>query len=150
MYFKTNIKEETTMAKARKAKEISFTIANKVGLLSEVTTAIAGAKVNIAAICAYAMESSAYFMLTTDSNAKAKKALAPLGVAIEEKDVVEVEVPNKPGELQKVAKKIAGAGIDIEYMYATAGAGKTATCVFETADDKKAIKVINKQLKFVQ
>jgi hypothetical protein len=132
------------MAKAKKTKEISFTMPDKVGLLSEVTTAIAGARVNIAAICAYAMENSAYFMLTADSTAKAKKALAPLGVAIDERDVVEVEIPNKPGELQKVAKKIADAGIDIEYMYATAGKGKTATCVLKTADDQKAMRVINK------
>ena len=83
------------MAKAKKVKEISFSMPDKVGLLSEVTTAIAGAKVNITAICAYAMENSAYFMLTTDSNAKAKKALAPLGFTIEEGDVVEVE-PQSP------------------------------------------------------
>ena len=130
------------MAKARKVKEISFTMSNKVGLLSEVTTAIAAAKVNVTAICAYAMENSATFMLTTDSNAKAKKALAPLAVTIEERDVVAVEVPNKSGELRKVAKKIADAGIDIEYMYATAGKGKTATCVFKTTDDNKTVKVI--------
>ena len=132
------------MAKARKVKEISFEMPDKVGLLSEVTTAIAKAKVNITAICAYAMENSATFMLTTDSNAKAKKALAPLGVTIEEVDVVEVDVSNKSGELQKVAKKITDGGIDIEYMYATAGKGKTATCIFKTADDSKTIKVINK------
>lgn len=132
------------MIKARKVKEISFTMPNRVGLLSEVTTAVAKAKVNITAICAYAMENSAYFMLTVDSNAKAKKALASLGVGIEEKDVVEVEMANKPGELQKVAKKMADAGIDIEYMYATAGKGKTPIGVFKTADDPKAIKVINK------
>ncbi len=131
------------MAKARKVKEISFTMPNRVGLLSEITKAIAGAKVNITSVCAYAMEKSAFFMLTTDSNAKAKKALSPLGVRIEEEDVVEVELPNKSGELEKVAKRMADAGIDIEYMYATAGAGKTATCVFKTADDKKTIKVIN-------
>ena len=132
------------MAKARKVKEISFTMPNRVGLLSEITKAIAGAKVNITSICAYAMEKSAYFMLTTDGNAKAKKALAPLGVGIEEKDVVEVELPNKSGELEKVAKRMADAGIDIEYMYGTAGVGKTAPCVFKTADDKKTIKVLNK------
>lgn len=132
------------MAKTRKAKEISFTMPNKAGLLSEVTRAISGASVNITTICAYAMGDIAYFMLTADSHAKAKKALEPLGVAIEERDVVEVELLNRPGELQKVAKRIADAGIDIEYMYATAGKGKTATCVFKTADHQKAIKVINK------
>jgi hypothetical protein len=100
--------------------------------------------VNITAICAYAMENTAYFMITVDSNAKAKKALAPLSAAIEERDMVEAEMPNKPGELRKVAIKIAGAGIDIEYMYGTAGKGKTATCVFKTVDDQKTKKVIKK------
>lgn len=132
------------MAKARKVKELCFEMPNKVGLLSEITKPIAEAKVNINAICAYGMEGVAHFMLTTSSNAKAKKALAPLGVAIEEKDVIEVEVSDKPGELQRIAKKIADAGIDIEFMYATAGSGKKETCIFMTADNAKAIKVINK------
>jgi hypothetical protein len=132
------------MAKARKAKEISFSTADRVGLLSEVTAAIAKAGVNVTAICAYAMESEGYFMLTTDSNARAKKALAPFGAEIEGNEVVEVELPNRPGKLQKIARRIADGGIDIEYMYATAGAGKTVTCVFKTADDKKAIRIINK------
>jgi hypothetical protein len=100
---------------------------NKVGLLSEVTTAVANAKVNINAICAYALENNAFFNLITSSNTKAKKALAPLGFGIEEKDVIQVELPNKPGELQKVAKKIADAGLTL-ILYATAGGGK-AMCV---------------------
>ena len=133
------------MAKAIKVKEICFSLPNKVGLLSEVCTALAGAKVNITAICAYAMESKAYFMLTTDSHAKAKKALARLlGVTIGEQDVIEVEMANKPGELQKVARKISDAGIDIDYMYGTAKGGRTAACVFKTASDARAIKLINK------
>jgi hypothetical protein len=131
------------MAKARKVKEIRLSMPNRVGLLSEVTTAIAKAKVNINTICAYAIENNAFFMLTTSSNAKAKRAIAPLGFGIEEKDVIQVEVPNKPGELQKVAKKIADAGVDIEYMYATTGGGKAA-CVLKTADDQNAMKVIRK------
>jgi ACT domain-containing protein len=67
------------MTRARKVKEISFTMPNKVGLLSEVTTAIAKAKVNITAICAYAMENSATFMLTTDSNAKNEESPGTVG-----------------------------------------------------------------------
>jgi len=132
------------MGKAKKVKGIRFTLPNKVGLLSEITTAVSAAKVNITAICAYAKEDQASFTLITDGGAKAKKALTALGVEIEEKDVIEVEMPNKPGELQKVAKKIAEAGIDIDYMFGTAKVGKTATCIFKTADDPKAIKVINK------
>lgn len=132
------------MAKARKLKQISFSMPDKAGLLSELTSVIARAKVNITALCAYAMEESAYFMMTTDSNAKAKKALAPRVVEIKEEDVVAVEMPNKVGELQKVAKKIADAGINISYVYCTTSTGKSSTCIFKTADDKKAIQVVNR------
>jgi hypothetical protein len=132
------------MAKAKRVKQLSFMMPDRARLLSEVTAALAGAKVNISNICAYGMQGEANFMLTADSNAKAKKALAPLGVEIKEYDVFVVEMPNKPGELQKVAKKIADAGINVIYMYGTTVSGKSATCVFTTSDDTKALKLINK------
>jgi len=131
------------MAKVRKVKEIRLSMPNRVGLLSEITTVVANAKVNLNAVCAYALENNAFFNLITGSNAKAKKALAPLGYGIEEKDVILLELPNKPGELQKVAKKIADAGIDIDFMYATT-AGSKATCILKTVDDEKAIKIMRR------
>jgi len=132
------------MAKAKRVKQLNITMPNKAGLLSEISSAIAGAKVDISAICAYEMDRKAYFMAVTESNAKTKKALAPLKAVIEEEDVVMVELPNKVGSLQQVAKKIADAGIDIIYIYATAGTGKLSYCVFKSVDDKKAIRVLNK------
>jgi hypothetical protein len=132
------------MAKAKKVKQLSFTMPSRAGLLSEVSATVAGAKVNINSICAYEVENNGRFMLTTDSNARARKALAKLGAEAKEEDVVAVEMPNKAGELQKVAKKIADAGINISYAYGTTVTGKSSTCVFKTSDDAKAIKVINK------
>lgn len=132
------------MAKARKVKQLSFTLPTRAGLLSDVTSAIADAKVNITAICAYEMARNAYFMITTDSTAKARKCLAFLRIGIEEEDVVVVEMPNKVGELQKVAKNVAKAGINIDYMYGTAATGRSSTCILKTSDDKKAIRAINR------
>jgi hypothetical protein len=132
------------MAKAKKSKQLSFEMPNKVGLLAAVSSAVADAKVNITAICAYGMGKKAYFMILTESSAKVKKVLGSLKTKVEEEDVVTVELPNKPGELGKVAKKIADAGVDILYLYGTAGTGKTSICVFKTANDNTAIKAINK------
>jgi hypothetical protein len=134
------------MAKAKKVKQLSFMMPDRVGLLSEISAALGAAKVNIGAICAYGMQNEATFMLTADSMAKAKKALMKLGVAgLKEEDVFTVEMSNKPGELQKVAKKLADAGINILYMYGTTTAGRSATGVFATSDDAQAIKLINKK-----
>ena len=133
------------MAKARKARQISFTMPDRAGLLSKITTVISDAKVNITAICAYGMEKAAYFMMTTNSNAKAKKVLSKLGVKSKEEDVVAVEMPHRAGELQEAANRIADARINIIYMYGTASAGKASICIFKTSNDKKTISVINKK-----
>ncbi|MDQ7786664.1 MAG: hypothetical protein RDU01_03570 [Thermodesulfovibrionales bacterium] len=140
----TTAREDANMAKAKKVKQLSFETKDKIGMLSAVTAAIAAAKVDITATCAYGMDRDAYFMLITSSNAKAKKALGKLGIPVEEEDVVLVELPNRPGALQQVAKKIADSGINIQYMYATAASGKTSTGVLATDNDAKAVKVINK------
>ncbi len=132
------------MSKAVKTKLLSFSMNDRPGLLSEVTTALAGAKVNITALCAYAWDDTAFFDMTVDSAAKAKKALAGLRLGIEEEDVVTVELPNKPGELRKVAKVISEAGINITYLYGTTSAGKTSTVLFSTSDNGKALRLINK------
>ncbi|MGE5173550.1 MAG: ACT domain-containing protein [Betaproteobacteria bacterium] len=133
------------MTKAKKVKQLQFMMPDRAGLLSEITTALAGVKVNISNICAYGMQGEATFMLTVDSNAKAKKALASLGAEVKENDVVAVEMPNKPGELHKVAKKIGDAGINILYMYGTTTAGRSAAGILATSDDANAIKLINKK-----
>lgn len=132
------------MAKAKRSKQLSFTMSNKVGLLSEISTAISDAKVNITALSACEIDDKAYFMFITDSNTKAKKALSKFGAEIREEDILTVEMPNRVGELKKMADKIAQAGININYLYGTTGAAKTAICVLKTVDNKKAIRVINK------
>jgi len=132
------------MAKAVKTKLLSFDMKDRPGLLSEVTTALAGAKVNITAICAYAWDDTAYFDMTTDNSAKARKALAALKLEAEEEDVVAVDMANKVGELRKVAKVLAEGGINITYMYATTSTGRTSTAIFSTSDNRKALRLINK------
>jgi hypothetical protein len=132
------------MAKAVKSKQLSITLPDKVGLLAEITGALAGAKVNIEALCAYGMEDTGTFLLLTDSNAKAKKALSVFKDGkVEEEDVIVVEMANKPGELGKVADKVTGAGVNIWYLYCNAATKTKSVCILKTEDDKKAIKVIN-------
>ncbi|MBW1739685.1 MAG: hypothetical protein JRJ42_00975 [Deltaproteobacteria bacterium] len=132
------------MAKATKSKQLTFYKANRVGLLAEVSTALAAAGVNMTGLCAYQMNKRAYFMVMTDNNAKAKRALKKIKTTAKEEPVIVVEMTNKVGEMEKIAAKLAEAGIDIKYTYGTAGSTRSTFCVFKTDKDAKAIKVINK------
>jgi hypothetical protein len=131
------------MAKAVKQKQLTFILPNRVGLLSEVTTFLANGKINIEALCAYGMDQEGVFMIITDNNAKAKKILTQMGAEVEVEEVIVVELPNKPGQLQKVAKKVSEADVDIQYVYGSPSKGKMSI-VFKTADDKKILNALKK------
>jgi hypothetical protein len=131
------------MVKTIKAKQLSFSLPSKIGLLSEVSSLITAAKINIEAICAYEMNEQGFFMLMTDNPTKTKKILSHMGAEVSVDDMITVEMPNKVGELQRVAKKISDAGIDISYIYGSPVKGKM-TIILKTANDKKALKVLNK------
>ena len=131
---------------AKTGIEITATFQDAIGLTAQLAAAVAAENVNILAATGYSASSerrNATFTLVVDDFAKAEKALERIGAEeIHESSVIMVETPNKPGSLERIAKIIADAGINIYYFYATTSSGKTATSVIKTADDKKAIKVL--------
>ena len=131
------------MAKAMKLKQLTFILPNRVGLLSEVTTFLANGKINIEALCAYGRGSEGVFMIVTDNNAKAVKILTQMGADVKAEEVIAVELPNKPGELQKVAKRVSEVDVDINYVYVSPS-GSKMTVVLKTVDDKKIMKALKK------
>lgn len=130
------------------AKEITATFIDSMGLTAKVAAALAAANVNILAGTGYSASGTrrkATFTLIVDDLVKAEKALEKIGADdIQDSSIIMVETANKVGSLEKISRAIAGAGINIYYFYSTTSSGKTATCVFKTADDRKAIRVLGK------
>lgn len=135
--------------KARAVTEITATFKDVVGLTAKVAAAVAKENVNILAgqgFSANVVYRKAVFSLIVDDFAKAAKALDKIGADdIEELSVILVDMQNKVGALERAAKIISDAGINIHYFYATTSNSDIATCVFKTANDKKAIALLNKQ-----
>lgn len=132
---------------ARSAKEITATFADTIGLTAKVAAAVAAENVNILAGTGYSASSvrpKATFTLIVDNLVKAERALERIGADdVQDSSVIVVETDNKVGALERISRTIGDAGINIYYFYSTTSTGKTATCVFKTADDKKAIKVLS-------
>ena len=131
------------MFKIAKLKQLTFILPNRVGLLSEVTTFLANGRINIEALCAYGRGPDGVFMIVTDNNAKAKKILTQMGADVKVEEIIAVDLPNRPGQLQKVAKKASDALVDIHYVYTSPAKGRM-TVVFKTADDRKVLKALKK------
>jgi len=132
------------MTIAAKAKQLSFEIPNKVGVVAEISAALSKSKINIISLFGIEVGAMAIIMLITSDNAAAKKLLKKMGADAGATDVVTIEMPNKPGEFSKVSDIIAQAGIDILTVMGTAGSAKSSMIVLKTSDDKKVLKLLNK------
>jgi hypothetical protein len=124
---------------AKVVKELLAVTPNRVGMLAEVSGAMAENGVNITAICAYGMGGKAYFMMLTDNNRKAVKALKARRFKVSERDVVAVELANKVGMAERLANKLARAGVSLDRCYGSTGNGTKALLVFSTKSLKKAL-----------
>ena len=129
--------------KAVKGKEIIFTGENKIGELEEIASVIKDNGVNIRAISAWAVNGKAVFRLLTSDNAKTKELLLDKGT-VEEREVVIVDMPDEVGQLQALAFKLKGNGLDLDYIYGTTyEPGKSAIIIFSANDNEKALAIIS-------
>lgn len=126
---------------AKIVKELHFTTSNRVGVLSKVTNALKKARVNLVHAWACGEGGRGYFGLVTNSNARAKKALAKLGYRATEKESLIVTLPNKPGALARVADRLARARLSVTCVSATS-AGNRVSVLINTTNNKKARRVI--------
>ncbi len=81
--------------------------------------------------------------MIVDKPAAARKVCQENGWETSEEEVVEVTLPDKPGSLGSVAKKLGQAGVNIEYAYT--GSAKSAQRVntyFAVSDLKAALKAL--------
>ena len=61
-----------------------------------------------------------------------------------ETEVAQVKLPNRPGELRRVASELGGANINIEYAYSGLDASNSPVAFFCVKDVNKAVAVLDK------
>jgi hypothetical protein len=100
------------------AFDLVIEIENSPGALAEVAAAISDAGVNIAgATCVGPAERAELHILVPHPGA-ARHVLAISHLAVtREREVVVVDVEDRPGELADLARKIAKAGVNLDLVY---------------------------------
>ncbi len=134
-------------ARASLAKEIVVNVANKIGVLADMSKILADHGINIEGVAGYATEANtAQIMLVTEDDTRAMEALKKAGYAnAKENEVVVLGLENKLGALKNITAKLAEAGVDIKYIYGTACAGSCpAKIIMATVDNEKAVVAFNK------
>jgi hypothetical protein len=123
--------------------ELSIILPNRPGTLSEVTHALARAKVNLLAIDASGGFEYNIVRIVPDKAPKARAVLRRRGLDVGETKVLCIPVQDKPGALAKVADALSSAKVNIDYLYATAGNPQSQSLIIaHVSDARKAIKAL--------
>ena len=100
------------------AFDLVIEIENTPGALAEVSAAISDAGVNIAAATCFGSGQRAELHVLVPHAEAAKHALAISHLAVtREREVVVVEVEDRPGVLADLTRKIALAGVNLDLVY---------------------------------
>jgi hypothetical protein len=104
------------------AVDLVIDIENTPGALAQVAAAISDAGVNIAAAtCLGSGERAELHILVKHAEA-ARHSLAISHLAVSrEREVVVIDVEDRPGVLADLARKIARAGVDLDLVYVATG-----------------------------
>ncbi len=123
-----------------RAKELKIRVPDRSGLLGEIASALGEKKINLRAVNAWVEGTEGVARLVVDKVAAAKKLLAARGWQPEEHEVLELELPDKPGALGEKAAKLAKAGINITHVYVGAAGARKATVFLGVPDVAAALK----------
>jgi hypothetical protein len=100
------------------AFDLEIAIENTPGALAEVAAAISDAGVNISAVTCVGPGRQAELHILVPHAEAARHVLAISHVAVtREREVVVVDVEDRPGELADLTRGIARAGVDLDLVY---------------------------------
>ncbi len=131
--------EEDTMARA---KELKVRVEDRPGMLGEIAAALAEKKINLVAVNAWVEDGEGVIRLVADKHAAAKRVLSARGWNPEETEVLELELPDKPGALGEKAAAIGRAGVNITHVFVGTGGARKATVFLGVSDLAIALKAV--------
>ena len=126
-----------------KDTQLSVYVANRPGELARIAGCLARFGANIKAISVADATDYGVVRMIVNEPGRAGAALREEGYGFVTTEVVVAEVADRPGALSEVCGKLADAGINIRYVYATVTpGGGVATAVFSTEDNDRAEQMI--------
>ncbi|MDR1821968.1 MAG: ACT domain-containing protein [Oscillospiraceae bacterium] len=124
-------------------KQLSIFVENKDGWLADILEIVAGAGADLRALSIADTKSFGVLHIIVDKPEAAEEALTKAGCIVRENDVLSITVADKPGAFAAALRKLADAGISVEYTYAFVGHEPgQAYVILRVDDNEKAERVL--------
>jgi hypothetical protein len=119
--------------------ELYVILENKPSVLGDLCSFLAENEINIDAIGVFHDTAKLYVQNLN----KAVKLLGKLNYIVELRDVLKVDLENRPGALADLTTKLGDEGINIEYCYGTLSRkGNAVSVIMDVSNIERAIQVL--------
>ncbi len=136
-----NLNQPSTM---QITKQLAIFLDNRPGMLARVADALAEAKINIYAISTSDTIDHTVIRLVVSDYRRALHVFEEHGTLVVEDEVLVIDGSNRPGELARIAHRLADAKVNIEYCYsATPPDAKKGLMILRVSNPTKALKALN-------
>jgi hypothetical protein len=99
-------------------KDLTVILEDRPGTLADMGEALGKAGINIEGLCGFPCEGKGIGHILVEDAAAARRALEEIGLEIRgERQVLVLEVKDRPGVLGEISRRIANAGVNIDLVY---------------------------------
>ncbi len=99
-------------------KDLTIVLPDRPGTLADVGEALGRAGINIDGFCGFPCEGVGVLHILVEDADAARSAIKGTGYDVrDERSVLVIEVEDRPGELGKITRRIADAGVNIDLVY---------------------------------
>lgn len=102
-------------------KDLTIIMEDRPGTLADMGEALGKAGINIEGGCGYPCEGKGVIHILVEDAAAARRALEEIGLEVRgERQVLVLNVEDRPGAFGEVSRRIANAGVNVDLVYAAA------------------------------
>lgn len=123
-------------------KDLTVVLQNRPGELARLGQATGISGVNIRGMAAFTGEGRGIIHILVDDEqaSRAHKALEEAGMGVaDEREVLVVDVEDRPGSLGELARELSEANVNIELAYSTAFSGVKIVIATDDLDSARAV-----------
>jgi hypothetical protein len=100
------------------AKDLTVILQDRPGTIADMGEALGKAGVNIEGGCGFPSEGKGVIHILVEDAVAARKALQQAGLVVrDERQVLVLEIEDRPGVIGNISRRIAKAGVNIDLMY---------------------------------
>ena len=99
-------------------KDLTVILKDRPGTLADMGEALGKAGINIEGLCGFPCEGKGALHILVEDAAAARRALEEIGFEVrDERQVLALEVEDRPGAFGEASRRIANAGANIDLVY---------------------------------